>query len=68
MSLATNLRLVGFDLFIRKEISLIKDKADIVFIEYNGSPDMENNFYYHDDYHEKLLACYKKIFRAVIRQ
>lgn len=67
MSLAANLRLVGFDLFIRKEISLIKDKTDIVFIEYNGSPDMENNFYYCGDYYERLLAYYRKIFHAMTK-
>lgn len=67
MSLATNLRLVGFDLFIIKEIGLIKDKTDIVFIEYNGSPDMENNFYYCGDYYEKLMTYYRKIFHAMTK-
>lgn len=67
MSLSTNLKLVGFDLFLRKDTGLIKDNTDIVFIEYNGSPDMENNFYYRDDYYEKLMTYYRKIFRAMTK-
>lgn len=68
MALATNLRLVGFDLFIRKEITEIHDKTDLVFIEYNASPDMENNFYYHDNYYEQLMTVYGKIFHAIMKQ
>lgn len=68
MALATNLRLVGFDLFIRKEITEIHDKTDLVFIEYNASPDMENNFYYRDNYYEQLMTVYKKIFHAIMNQ
>lgn len=66
MALVTNLRLVGFDLFIKKEIDNIENKTDLVFIEYNASPDMENNFYYSSNYHERFMKYYKKIFHAII--
>ena len=67
MFTATNLRLVGFDLFIKTEIEKINIKEDIVFIEYNGSPDMENNFYYNNDYGRKFSEIYSKIFDAIIK-
>lgn len=67
MALATNLRLVGFDLFTTEEVTEIKDKTDVVFIEYNASPDMENNFYYRDNYYERLMTYYRKIFCAMMK-
>ncbi|MCG2694919.1 hypothetical protein L6261_02435 [Candidatus Parcubacteria bacterium] len=68
LSLLTGLKLVGFDLFIKKSVSLIKNKEDIVFIEYNASPDMENNFYYNDQYSERILEIYTKIFEKIINK
>lgn len=61
------LRLVGIDLFILGDVESIDHEDQIVFIEYNASPDMENNFYYDTDYSEQLLAIYKKIFTKLIR-
>ena len=64
----TKLRLVGFDIFIKKDLEKINSKDDIVLIEYNASPDMENNFYYNDDYYENLVINYTKIFNAIINK
>lgn len=66
ISIATGLRLVGFDLFLFSKPELIKDKSEIAFIEYNASPDMENNFYYDGEYLNVLQTIYKKIFTAMI--
>mgnify|MGYP001608701117 CR=1 FL=1 len=60
------LRLVGIDLFILGDVESIDREDQIVFIEYNASPDMENNFYYDTDYSEQLLAIYEKIFTKLI--
>lgn len=60
------LRLVGIDLFILGDFESIDREDQIVFIEYNASPDMENNFYYDTDYSEQLLAIYEKIFTKLI--
>lgn len=64
---ATGLRLVGLDLFLADEAELIKTENQVTFIEYNASPDMENNFYYNDSYLEKLHSIYEKIFLSMIR-
>lgn len=64
---ATGLRLVGLDLFLSDEVELIKTENQVTFIEYNASPDMENNFYYNDDYLEKLHKIYDVIFSSMIR-
>lgn len=66
VSKATGLRLVGFDLFIFKDVEFLKEIEDISFIEYNASPDMENNFYYDSDYQGLLHEIYKRIFDAMI--
>lgn len=60
------LRLVGIDLFILGDVESIDREDQIVFIEYNASPDMENNFYYDTDYSQQLLAIYEKIFTKLI--
>lgn len=60
------LRLVGIDLFILGDVESIDREDQLVFIEYNASPDMENNFYYDTDYSEQLLAIYEKIFTKLI--
>jgi glutathione synthase/RimK-type ligase-like ATP-grasp enzyme len=65
MALQTGLRLVGFDIFVKTTKSFSKN--DVVFIEYNASPDMENNFYYDGNYSEVLEEIYKKIFEAMIK-
>ena len=61
----TGLRLVGLDLFLSVDVSLVKEKKQVTFIEYNASPDMENNFYYDDGYTETLHKIYEKIFNSI---
>jgi len=63
---STGLRLVGLDLFLSDKVECIKNKNQVTFIEYNASPDMENNFYYDDDYGEVLSKIYEKVFLAVV--
>lgn len=59
------LRLIGIDLFILGNPESIQREDSIVFIEYNASPDMENNFYYDADYDQQLFDIYKKIFKKM---
>lgn len=61
------LRLVGLDLLLSTDVSHVKEKGQITFIEYNASPDMENNFYYDGDYSEILYKMYESIFDAIVK-
>jgi len=63
---STGLKLVGLDLFLSDKIECIKNKKQVTFIEYNASPDMENNFYYDDNYGEILKKIYEKVFLAIV--
>lgn len=67
ISRSTGLRLVGLDLFLSDEPGRIQNKDQVTFIEYNASPDMENNFYYDDGYQEVLTLIYEKIFSAIVK-
>jgi glutathione synthase/RimK-type ligase-like ATP-grasp enzyme len=63
---ASALRLIGIDLFVLGNPEHVENKDQIIFIEYNASPDMENNFYYDVDYGQQLLLIYEKIFYKII--
>jgi glutathione synthase/RimK-type ligase-like ATP-grasp enzyme len=67
ISKGTGLRLIGFDLFIKKDIKDISDLEDFVLIEYNGSPDLENNFYFDNEYKKFFEQIYVKIFNKICR-
>ena len=63
----STLRLIGIDLFVLGELETVKDENQVVFIEYNASPDMENNFYYDVGYDQELSLIYEKIFSKMIK-
>lgn len=67
MAHKTGLRLVGFDLFVFKKPELITNELEIACIEYNASPDMENNFYYDGDYSDRFEKIYQKILKAMMK-
>jgi glutathione synthase/RimK-type ligase-like ATP-grasp enzyme len=64
---STGLRLVGLDLFLSDKVECIKSMDQITFIEYNASPDMENNFYYDGEYTQTLYGIYEKIFKSMVK-
>lgn len=64
---STGLKLVGLDLFLSDKVEHIKSMDQITFIEYNASPDMENNFYYDGEYEQVLYGIYEKIFKAMVK-
>ncbi len=57
----------GFDLLLADEVNKISDISQVTFIEYNASPDMENNFYYDSGYEDMLRAIYEKVLYAMER-
>lgn len=61
---ATGLDLVGLDLFISKELDQVSSVNDLTVIEYNSSPDMENNFEITSEY---LLAL-ENIYTLILER
>ncbi|MDP1624860.1 MAG: hypothetical protein Q8L64_03740 [bacterium] len=64
---ASALRLVGIDLFVVGDLDHVESENQIIFIEYNASPDMENNFYYDAGYEQQLFLIYEKIFSGMCK-